>query len=255
VNYIFDPIAFRVGPFTVYWYGILIASAIFIGTFLATKEAQKQGINTDQFLNIIIFALPAAIIGARLYYVIFNWSYYSQHYSEIPAVWHGGLAIHGALIGAFSVAYFLLKRYKINFWLSADIVAPSIILGQAIGRWGNFFNQEAYGYEVDPSQLPWAMYIDGAYRHPTFLYESLWDLGVLLFLLWLRRRRNLKQGDIFISYAVLYSVGRFFIEGFRTDSLMLTPYIRVAQMVSLIIIVLGVVSLFIRHRYGHRQCP
>ncbi|HHY05541.1 MAG TPA: prolipoprotein diacylglyceryl transferase, partial [Clostridia bacterium] len=142
----------------------------------------------------------------------------------------------------------LLKKYRINFWQAADIAAPSIILGQALGRWGNFFNQEAYGYEVDPEVLPWAMYIDGAYRHPTFLYESLWNLGVFFFLLWLKGRKGLPRGDVFLAYVVLYSVGRFFIEGLRTDSLMLTANLRAAQVVSALAIGIGLILIVYRHK-------
>lgn len=241
-----DPIAFSVGPFSVRWYGILIASAIVIGTFLALREAERKGLDPDLFLNVIIFCVPAAFIGARIYYVIFNWGYYSRYPAEIPVTWHGGLAIHGGLIGAILVGYFITRKYTMNIWQALDIVAPSIILGQAIGRWGNFFNQEAYGYQVDPSEIPWAMYIDGAYRHPTFLYESLWNLSVFFFLLWFRRKKNLKLGDVFLSYAMLYSIGRFFVEGFRTDSLMLTPTLRAAQVLSILVVVVSAGLLYYR---------
>ncbi len=243
-----NPIAFKIGPYiTVYWYGILIGLAILLGVYLALREAEKQGVNTEHFFNVLLVVLPAAFIGARLYYVAFNWDYYSQYPLEIPATWHGGLAIHGGIIGGILGGVFLLRKYGINFWQAADLVAPSLILGQAIGRWGNFFNQEAYGYEVDPATLPWAMYIDGAYRHPTFLYESLWNFIVFFFLLWLRRRKGLRWGDVFISYAVLYSVGRFFIEGLRTDSLMLTPSLRAAQVVSALVVIGGLGLLLYRH--------
>lgn len=243
-----NPVAFELGPLEIRWYGILIASAVLIGTVLAMREVERQHINQDHFLNILLAAIPAAFIGARLYYVIFNWEYYSSYPRDIVAIWEGGLAIHGGLIAAFLVSFFLVKKYNISFWQSADIAAPSIVLGQAIGRWGNFINQEAYGYAVDPDKIPWAMYIDGAYRHPTFLYESIWNLGIFIFLLWLRRRVTIKQGDIFLSYILLYSAGRFVIESFRTDSLMLTSSIRVAQAISLLIILIAVVLLFYRHR-------
>jgi len=197
-----DPIAFQIGPIAVRWYGILMSSALAIGTLLAYREAVRQKLDPDQIINLVIIAAPLAFIGARAYYVIFRWSYYSTNPSEIPAIWHGGLAIHGALIAGVLAGYFFVKWQKLRFWQIADIVAPSIILGQAIGRWGNFFNQEAYGY---PTDLPWAMYIDGAYRHPTFLYESLWDLGVFLFLLWYRRRKGIKHGEVFLIYAILFS--------------------------------------------------
>lgn len=243
-----DPVAFSLGPIDVAWYGILIATAIFLGTILALREAEQQGWDSDRFLNVIIFSLPAAFIGARLYYVIFNWQYYLKNPSEIPATWHGGLAIHGGLIGAVLVAYFVLRKYKMNFWQAIDIAAPSIVLGQAIGRWGNFINQEAYGYPVDPEKIPWAMFIDGAYRHPTFLYESIWNIGIFVFLLWFRRKKGLKYGDVFLTYVIFYSFGRFIIEGFRTDSLMLTSSLRMAQVISIFLIIIAGSLLFYRHR-------
>jgi len=243
-----NPVAFELGPLEIRWYGILIASAVLLGTVIAMREVERQRINPDHFLNILLAAIPAAFIGARVYYVIFNWDYYREYPRDIVAIWEGGLAIHGALLAAFLVSFLLVRKYKISFWQGVDIAAPSIVLGQAIGRWGNFFNQEAYGYEVNPESIPWAMYIDGAYRHPTFLYESIWDLGIFIFLLWLKRRANIKQGDIFLSYILLYSAGRFVIEGFRTDSLMLTSSIRVAQAISLLIILIAAALLFYRHR-------
>ena len=239
-----DPIAFQIGPIAVRWYGILMSSALAIGTLLAYREAVRQKLDPDQIINLVIIAAPLAFIGARAYYVIFRWSYYSTNPSEIPAIWHGGLAIHGALIAGVLAGYFFVKWQKLKFWQIADIVAPSIILGQAIGRWGNFFNQEAYGY---PTDLPWAMYIDGAYRHPTFLYESLWDLGVFLFLLWYRRRKGIKHGEVFLIYAILYSAGRFIVEAFRTDSLMLGS-LRAAQVISVIIIMAAVGLIYYRRK-------
>lgn len=242
-----DPIAFTIGPLVIRWYGILIASAVLIGTVLAVREVERQGWDPDKYLNIILVCVPAAILGARLYYVAFEWGYYRYHPQEILATWQGGMAIHGGLIGAILAGYFMTRRYELNFLRALDIAAPSIILGQAIGRWGNFFNQEAYGYEVDPQRVPWAMYIDGAYRHPTFLYESLWNLGIFIFLLWFRRKENLKHGDVFFLYAILYSVGRFFIEGLRTDSLMLTATLRTAQVVSAAVIVAAGIFLYYSH--------
>ncbi|MGM0471792.1 MAG: prolipoprotein diacylglyceryl transferase [Bacillota bacterium] len=228
-----DPIAFEVGPIAVRWYGIIMASVIFIGLYLASQEAKRQNFNPELLLDLVIITIPTSILGARLYYVIFEWSYYSQHPSEIVAIWEGGLAIHGALIGATLTAIIFTKVKEINFWQIADIAAPSLILGQAIGRWGNFINQEAYGYQTD---LPWAMYIDGAYRHPTFLYESIWDLAIFGFLIWLRKKDRIKTGEVFLSYIIAYSLGRFFIEALRTDSLMLGP-LRVAQIISILLIV------------------
>ncbi|MHB1167572.1 MAG: prolipoprotein diacylglyceryl transferase [Carboxydocellales bacterium] len=227
-----SPIALQFGSLTIRWYGVLIAIALFVGTLLALRAARRENVDEDHLLNLILIAAPLAMIGARLYYVVFNWRDYSADPLEMLRIWHGGLAIHGALITAVIIGYIYARRYSLNFWQLADIVAPSLILGQAIGRWGNFFNQEAYGYATN---LPWAMYIDGAYRHPTFLYESLWDLLVFGLLLLFRRKVSGPKGQLFLIYLSLYSLGRFFIESFRTDSLMLGPF-RTAQVISLITI-------------------
>lgn len=236
-----NPIAFQLGPIAVRWYGILIAAAFAIGLFLALREAKHQGLDPDHILDAVLVGGIVGIIGARVYYVLFNWPYYREYPGEILAIWHGGLAIHGGLIGAILVALFYSRAKKLSFWQLADIIAPSLILGQAIGRWGNFFNQEAYGY---PTDLPWAMYIDGAYRHPTFLYEFIWNILVFIFLLWLRRRRWIREGEVFLTYLIGYSLGRLFIEALRTDSLMLGP-VRAAQAISVVIIVLSVSIIYI----------
>lgn len=240
-----DPIAFQLGPFPVHWYGIILATAMLVGTVLAARDAKRRGLDPDHLYNLALFMIPGAIICARIYYVIFNWHYYSANPLEIPAIWHGGLAIHGAILGGLLVGYLYARQSKLKFWLLADIVAPSLVLGQAIGRWGNYVNQEAYG---TPTNLPWAMYIAGEYRHPTFLYESIWNLGVFLVLLWQRKKnQHLKTGDLFLIYLVLYSSGRVWVESFRTDSLMLGP-LRMAQVISLFFISLGVILLYLRHK-------
>jgi phosphatidylglycerol:prolipoprotein diacylglycerol transferase len=239
-----NPIAFEIGPVAVRWYGILISMAILIGTILVLKQAGRLKLDQDKILNLIIIVLPAAFIGARAWYIIFSWDYYSVNPEHILKIWHGGLAIHGGLFGGVLAGYFYSRAAGFNFWQLADIFAPSLILGQAIGRWGNYFNQEAYGYETN---LPWAMYIDGVYRHPTFLYESLWNLGVFAFLLWWRRKKNLVIGEIFLAYAVLYSVGRVIIESFRTDSLMLGP-LRTAQVISIVVIIVGISMIIVRRK-------
>lgn len=244
-----DPFLVDFGFLKIRWYGALIALAILLGTFLALKEVRKKNIDEDQFMNALLVSIPSAFIGARLYYVAFNWDYYRLYPAEIPAVWHGGLAIHGGIIGAFLSAWIILKYYRIDFLQVADLAAPSLILGQAIGRWGNYFNQEAYGYEADPSQIPWAMWIDGAYRHPTFLYESIWNLVIFALLIFVREKFKPRDGFIFSLYLIAYSTGRFFIEGFRTDSLMLGP-LRMAQLSSLIFIFLGLVLLIWTKKKG-----
>ncbi|MED4973208.1 prolipoprotein diacylglyceryl transferase, partial [Geobacillus thermoleovorans] len=182
----------------------------------------------------------------------------SKHLSEIPKVWQGGLAIHGGLIGAVATGAVFARARGLSFWKLADIAAPSIILGQAIGRWGNFMNQEAHGGPVSrqflenlhlPDWIINQMYIDGRYWHPTFLYESLWNLAGFCLLLWLRRV-NLRRGELFLSYLIWYSVGRFWIEGMRTDSLMLAGSLRAAQVVSVTLIVLSIALWIVRRAKG-----
>ncbi|GAW30129.1 MAG: prolipoprotein diacylglyceryl transferase [Bacillota bacterium] len=244
-----DPIALQIGPLTIRWYGVIMAIAVIIGVTLASREARRQGIDPERILDLALIAAPLSWLGARLYYVIFNWDYYSANPSEIPKIWHGGLAIHGGILTAILVGLWFSRHYRLDFWQLADICAPSLIMGQAIGRWGNFFNQEAYGYETD---LPWAMYIDGAYRHPTFLYESLWDLGVFFFLLWIRRKPVIRKGEVFLLYLMAYSVGRFIVESFRTDSLMLGP-LRAAQVMSVVLFTIaGLIILWRRKKSAAR---
>ena len=244
-----DPIAFCIGPVCVRWYGLLIATALLIGAVGGCYACRKAGIDEDDFLTIFMAMAVAAIIGARAYYVIFNLPYYLNHPDQIIAVWNGGLAIHGGLIAGVFAMWAGCKYYKIRFWQLADILAPLMILGQAIGRWGNYFNQEAYGFAVDKADVPWAMWIDGAYRHPTFLYESIWNLLVFFFLLWLARQLFTREGEVALSYLMLYSVGRCVIESFRTDSLMLGP-LRMAQVMSLCLIAGAFLVLLYRRKTG-----
>ncbi len=244
-------IAIQIGPVAIRWYGLLIATAVLIGTVLAQREARRRGEDPEQLVNVAVVAIIAALIGARLYYVLFNWDYYGLHPWKIVAVWEGGLAIHGGLLAGVCVGGLLAWRRKLPTFVYLDIVAPLIALGQAIGRWGNFFNQEAYG---TPTDLPWKLYIDPAHRpphlaeynyfHPTFLYESLWDLMVFGVLYWLLRKRlQPYPGALFLSYLGLYSLGRFVVEGFRIDSLMLGSF-RAAQVMSLLLIVCAVLGLW-----------
>ena len=249
-----DPVAFQLGPFTVRWYGILISTAVAAGTFTAYFEAKRKNVDPDHILNLVLLCVPAAFLGARLYYVAFNWDYYSTNLSEIPAVWHGGLAIHGGLIGGLAAGFFYIRKKRLDFWKTADVMSLGIILGQAIGRWGNFFNQEAHGGPVSrefisrfPQFIQKGMFIEGQYYHPTFLYESLWNLAVFLVLMILRRQKFVRTGEVFLSYLALYSVGRFFIEGLRTDSLMLGPY-RAAQVVSAALVAASVFLIIRRRR-------
>lgn len=241
-----DPVAIEIGPISIYWYGILITAGILFGLYLAIKESKRQGLDPDDLTTYLLFALPAAVLGLRLYYVIFNWDHFSAHLDQIFAFRQGGLAIHGGIFAAILVAVIYCKHKGINFWSLADVCAPSLILGQAIGRWGNYINQEAYGY---PTELPWAIEINGAFHHPTFFYESAWNILVLLALLFFRKNYRKGQGEIFSLYLILYSFGRFWIEGLRMDSLMLGPF-RVAQIVSIVLIAIGGYYLV-----KHRQNP
>ncbi len=253
-----NPVALDLGFLTVYWYGLIIGFGAFLGYIIANREAVKRGLPNDLFADLLLWAIPIAILSARIYYVIFKWDYYSQNPGQILAIWEGGLAIHGGLIGALITGYIFAKKRGVSFWKLADIAAPSILLGQAIGRWGNFMNQEAHGGPVDPEflqslMLPQfiidQMYINGQHYHPTFLYESLWSLLGVVLLIYLRRV-NLRRGQMFLYYVIWYSFGRFFIEGLRTDSLMMFDLLRTAQVVSLVSIIGAVVLLIYRNKTG-----
>lgn len=252
-----DPIAFSLGPIDVRWYGLIIGSGLILALILAMREGNRRGLGKDDFPDLMLWAIPISIICARIYYVLFEWGYYKDHLGDIPKIWNGGIAIHGALIGAIITTYIFTKKKGISFWKMADIAAPSIILGQAIGRWGNFMNQEAHGEEVTrtfleglhlPTFIIDQMYINGTYYHPTFLYESLWNIVGFVILLALRKV-NLRRGEIFLSYVIWYSIGRFFIEGMRTDSLMIGD-LRMAQLISLALIVFSVVAITYRRKTG-----
>ena len=248
------PIIFELGPIVVRWYGLLIATAVLIGVTLSQYLAKRRRVDPDLLGDLAIWLVIGAIPCARLYYVLFEWQEYSQRPEDIIAIWKGGIAIHGAILGG-TIATILFARLKrISLWQLLDLVVPSLILGQAIGRWGNFFNSEAFG---KPTDLPWKLFIAPRYRpldfinyeyfHPTFLYESLWNLGVFAILLWLffwglKSSNRLKTGTLTAVYLVGYSLGRVWIEGLRTDSLTLGS-LKVAQMVSFSAIALGLAIL------------
>jgi phosphatidylglycerol:prolipoprotein diacylglycerol transferase len=227
--WLFDRVAFHVGAISIYWYGIILATAALAGIGLAIREGKRFGVPSDFFIDLLMIGAPTAIVVARLYYVAFEWSNYGWDLGAIVNVRNGGIAIHGALIGATLAGIWWARRKQYDFLRIADICAPGLIAGQMIGRWGNFANQEAHGGAVSESFLRHTlhlpdfivnqMYIDGAYYHPTFLYESVWNLGVLAVLLLVRRQQWLRAGELFFGYLGLYSIGRFFIEGLRTDSL------------------------------------
>jgi phosphatidylglycerol:prolipoprotein diacylglycerol transferase len=251
-------IAFTLGPITIRWYGILMATAMAIGLWLASRQAQAQKLPVDDLLRVAQWSLVAGLVGARAWEVVFNWDYYGRQPGKIVAVWEGGLAIHGGLLVGFLVGVALAIRWRVPVLRSLDVAAPSVVLGQAIGRWGNFFNEEAYGR---PTELPWKLYISPPHRvpeyadadffHPAFLYESLWDLAVFAALvLWLRPRYRGQPGAVFFWYVGLYSLGRFAIEGLRLDSFWLAGW-RVAQLASLAGLLVAAAGVFWTQRRVH----
>ncbi|MDP1416904.1 prolipoprotein diacylglyceryl transferase [Peribacillus simplex] len=254
-----NPIAIDLGPIQVHWYGLIIGFGVLLGLIIALRESERRGLDKEIFTDMILFAVPIAIISARIYYVIFQWEYYSQNPGDIIKIWNGGIAIHGALIGAVLTAIVFAKVKKVSFWKLADIAAPSLLLGQAIGRWGNFMNQEAHGGEITRSflenmHLPEfiinQMYINGTYYHPTFLYESIWNIVGVIILLSLRKV-NLRRGELFLTYVIWYSIGRYYIEGLRTDSLMLTESLRIAQVISIVLVAVAIALVVYRRVRGH----
>jgi phosphatidylglycerol:prolipoprotein diacylglycerol transferase len=285
-----NPIAISLGPISVHWYGIILGLAALAGLMLVIQEGKRFGLIPDFFMDLVLFGVPSAIIMARLYYVAFKWEDYRGNWLDIFKIWNGGIAIYGALIGAF-VCGIIYCRYKgYSFWRIADICAPGLIIGQMIGRWGNFVNQEAYGGPTTegflsgtlhiPGWIVNQMNVDGIFHHPTFLYESLWNLAGLILLFILRRQSFVRAGEVLLSYFIWYSIGRFFIEGLRTDSLafqgpdwlasfvnglwspMTIPFgeagyldpaygnIRISQVVSLLLIVTAIALWVYRRKSG-----
>lgn len=249
-----NPVAFQLGSIAVRWYGIIMSIAVLLGIFLTLREAKRKGLDTEFFLDYFIYGIPAAVIGARLYYVIFQWELYQDNLLRIFDTRAGGLAIHGAIAGGLLALIIMTRIRDKSFWKVVDTLIPPLILGQAIGRWGNFINQEAHGGPVSekyisyfPELIEKQMYIGGRYYHPTFLYESVWNLFVFSVLIYLRRKEEyIQNGDIFFGYLIGYSTGRFFIEGMRTDSLMIGP-LKLAQLVSICLILIGILAIYIRH--------
>lgn len=256
-----DRVAFSFGPFTVYWYGIIIGVAMLLAISLASKEGKKRGFEEDTLIDMALWAIPIGLIGARIYYVLFEWDYYIQNPLEIIAIWNGGIAIYGGLIAGGLTVYWYAKKKEIPVALMLDVLAPYVLLAQAIGRWGNFINQEAHGGEVTrtflenlylPDFIINQMQINGVYYHPTFLYESLWSLLGFGLIIFIRNRKGLlRQGEVALSYVIWYSVGRFFIEGMRTDSLWIGDLLRVSQGLSLLLFI-GAIGIWI---YRRRDYP
>lgn len=245
-----DRVFFSIGPITIYWYSITMLLAVLTGICLAIKESKKQGMYSflsDLITYIIIFG----IIGARLYYVIFNFDSYKYDLLSIFKIWEGGIAIYGAIIGGFIAIVYLAKKRKQSIIKTTDIIVPGLLLAQAIGRWGNFFNGEAHGDIVSleflkslhlPEFIIEGMNINGIYYHPTFLYESIWCILGFIILITIRKITKRKDGIMTYSYFIWYGVGRFFIEGLRTDSLYLGNF-RISQIVSIILIITGIIGI------------
>lgn len=222
-----NPVAFTVFGHEIYWYGVFMSLSVILAVILAYLEARKKGIDLDTMLDYALLTVPVAIVFARLYYVIFEWEQYADNPITALYIWQGGIAVYGSIIGGVIATLIFAKWKKMSFWTIADLVAPGLVLGQAIGRWGNFFNQEAFGELVtDPSLqfFPYATYIEreAAWHQATFFYESMWCLLVFVFLLIYRRvRLNKQDGNVFLWYGLLYGIERSIVEGLRTDSLYL----------------------------------
>lgn len=238
-----DPVAFSIFGFDIRWYGILIAFAFMLAIIIACRRAPEFGIKSDTVLDFAIWMMPMSIIGARAYYVIFSWSEYADDPASVFAVREGGLAIHGGIIAGVITALIFTHIRNVSMIDMCDLIFPEVALGQAIGRWGNFFNSEAHG---GPTDLPWAIEVDGEMVHPTFLYESIWCLMIFLFLLWFSKRSTFR-GQIGCLYGILYSVERFLVEGLRTDSLMVGPF-RQAQVISAAIFMFSLAAYVILSR-------
>ena len=222
-----DPIAFEILGVEVRWYGILIALGMLIAVLISCRRSSRHGMSEDDVLDIALWMLPAGVIGARIYYVIFNLGYYHS-LGDMLNIRAGGLAIHGGLIFGF-IAVLLVCRHKgISALNAADLAIPSVALAQAIGRWGNFFNGEAHG---GPTDLPWGIIVDGVKVHPTFLYESIWCVLLFIALSWFDKNKRTAPGQTFALYMIFYSLERFFVEALRTDSLMIGPF-KQAQVIS-----------------------
>ena len=245
--------ALIVGNFSVRYYGLLIALGALLGVLLAMKREKKLGLAKDTTIDLALVGVPCALVGARLYYVIFSWDIYKDDLLKIFSLREGGMAIYGGVLAGVLAGWVFSRVRKVSFWSLADLAAPSLALGQAVGRWGNFFNQEAYGYAVsDPAlcRFPISVFIeaDGRWHLATFFYESVWCFGIVVFILLMERGGRLKQrGEAFWWYLFLYGVERAVVEGLRTDSLMLGP-VRVSQALSALLAAGALVALIVRAR-------
>lgn len=250
-----NPILFSIGNIHIYWYSIILFAAFSIGFFILLKCAEKEGISKDSIYDYACYLIPICLIGARIYYVLFELEYYLNDIMAIFRVWEGGLAIHGGIFAGTIFTLYYTKKNNLSFFKLADILVICLIIGQILGRWGNFFNSEAYGPETTlsflqslhlPEFIIDGMHIGGHYYHPTFLYESLWNLIGLIILIFTKVKSN-KSGTVSCFYLIHYGIGRFFIEAMRQDSLMLGN-IKIAQLISLFMIVVGIYLFFFKRK-------
>lgn len=244
-------VAFNIFGFNVYYYSLCILLGVIVAYILITREGKKQGLTKEFTSDLIFYTLIIGILGARVYYCVFNLDYYLANPSEILKIYNGGLAIHGGVIAGLVFVYFYTKKKNISFIKILDIVAPAVIIAQSFGRWGNFFNQEAHGGITTyqnlknmhiPEFIINGMHIEGKYYYPTFFFESIWCLIGFIILMIARRNKNLRKGFQIGFYFIWYGIGRFFIEALRTDSLMFFG-LKIAQIVSLIGIIIGIIII------------
>ena len=254
---IMNPILIQIGSISIRWYSALILLGIFLGYGLAEYEAKKFQISKDFMFNMTFWMVIFGLFGARIYYVVFNWQLYSHDLLSIFRFWEGGLAIHGGLLAGFITIYLYCKKYNMRFIKVLDIIVVSLILAQAIGRWGNFFNSEAHGpvttlailksRHIIPAFVINGMNINGVYYEPTFYYESLWCFIGFILLIIIRNNKNTKIGTLTAFYLIWYSVGRFVVESLRTDSLLFGGF-KMAQIVSIIMFIIGIIAIMINSR-------
>lgn len=259
-----DRVAFDIGGWPVHWYGLIMGLCILIAYVVFSREGKRKGIDEELLFNFLFWMVIIGYIGARLYYVVFRLNYYLANPAQIMMIWQGGIAIYGGIIAGALTIYTMSKRHQLNPATMFDITAPAIMLAQALGRWGNFINQEAYGGEVSrsfleslylPNFIIEQMNVNGVYHHPTFLYESLWNLlGFVLILMLRRQPKFFRQGEVAATYVIWYGIGRTFIESMRTDSLYLGP-LRVSQWLSMILVVAGIIFIIYRRKQSFPEIP
>ena len=244
-----NPVAFTIIGIDIMWYGIIIAAAMVLAVIVIYKRAPIHGIPSEKSLDFVLICIPMGVIGARLYYVLFNWDYYGGDIYQIINIRGGGLAIHGGLILGFLTAALLCLLWNIRPLNLLDLAAPAIAIAQSVGRWGNYFNQEAHG---GPTDLPWAISVDGQMVHPTFLYESIWCFLLFIVLILLDNNRKF-EGQIFLLYGILYSFERFFVEWLRTDSLMIGPFKQAQVLSAAVFVIFLIIYIVMRRKSKYRN--